>query len=59
MLLKTHYAYKQGDTKHALREAFLAVDKQIVLEDTIDELQTLAGKLSNFYTNSQLLNYLS
>lgn len=43
MLLKTHYAYKQGDTKHALREAFLAVDKQIVLEDTIDELQTLAG----------------
>lgn len=43
MLLKTHYAFKQGDTKHALREAFLAVDKQVVLEDTIDELQTLAG----------------
>lgn len=43
MLLKTHYAFKGGDVKHALREAFLAVDKQIVLEETIDELQTLAG----------------
>jgi len=43
MLLKTHYAFKGGEMKHALREAFLAVDKQIVLEDTIDELQTLAG----------------
>ena len=43
MLLKTQYNFTAGKIDHAFKEAFLAVDKQIVLEDTADELQTLAG----------------
>ena len=43
ILLKTQYHFTSGKLEAALKEAFLAVDKQIVLEETADELQTLAG----------------
>ena len=49
MLLKTHYAFTAGNMEHALREAFLAVDKQIALDETVDELQTLAGNFNVDY----------
>ncbi|KAL5248199.1 hypothetical protein ACHWQZ_G017393 [Mnemiopsis leidyi] len=43
MLLKTQYDFTDGKMEQALRTTFLAVDKQIVLAETADELQTLAG----------------
>jgi len=43
MLLKTQYDFTDGKIEQALKTTFLAVDKQIVLEETADELQTLAG----------------
>jgi len=43
MLLKTQYDFTDGKIGQALKTTFLAVDKQIVLEETADELQTLAG----------------
>ena len=46
MLLKTQFDFTDGNIDQALRTTFLAVDKQIVLEETADELQTLAGWVS-------------
>ena len=43
MLLKTQYDFTDGQMEQALKTTFLAVDKQIVLAETADELQTLAG----------------